>query len=300
MSKTIELRPGEPIPRIDGTLSAFVYLKEAPDSGRLRRVMAKCTCGQTTSRALHTIRTGASTKCLACARKPYRKDKTGKRFGRLVVLKRLPGHERWLCRCECGTETIVLGCSLIKKTGTKSCGCLQRERAGKSAAMRGSNYAKGMTIGPFTILNKVESRRYQQRYRVLDSRDNKTKILAQPEILRQANPFTRLKDLCHRRINHAYRRKGITKTRSFTKFFNYSEAELQNHLGPHPGRGYHIDHICPLDAATTEDEILKLFALENLQWLIGPENSSKSNNWTKEGARLHKKLLGRPWPKPKQ
>ncbi|HQV53972.1 MAG TPA: hypothetical protein PLX17_00575 [Chitinophagaceae bacterium] len=51
----------------------------------------------------------------------------GERFGRLLVLSRTDNkgtHAAWICRCDCGEETIVSSASL--KTGhTKSCGCLK-------------------------------------------------------------------------------------------------------------------------------------------------------------------------------
>lgn len=58
-------------------------------------------------------------------------DLTGKKFNRLTVVKRvLPNAKwnslRWLCKCDCGTEKIVLGGSL-KNGNTKSCGCLHNE-----------------------------------------------------------------------------------------------------------------------------------------------------------------------------
>lgn len=57
-------------------------------------------------------------------------DRTNQRFGRLLVISRLPnrGKDRglkayWLCRCTCGQTTAVSAADL--KTGnTKSCGCL--------------------------------------------------------------------------------------------------------------------------------------------------------------------------------
>ena len=68
-------------------------------------------------------------------KKPY-KDLTGHRFGRLLVLslvndvagENIP--TRWLCRCDCGREVVVRGYNL-KSGQTRSCGCLQREMAGK-------------------------------------------------------------------------------------------------------------------------------------------------------------------------
>lgn len=59
-------------------------------------------------------------------------DLTGQRFGRLVVVSRAgndkSGNYQWLCKCECGSETIVRGYSL-RSGHTKSCGCLNRERS---------------------------------------------------------------------------------------------------------------------------------------------------------------------------
>lgn len=57
-------------------------------------------------------------------------DKTGKKFGRLTVIKRVAnnkwGETRWLCKCECGKEKVTVGYSL-QGGFTKSCGCLRRE-----------------------------------------------------------------------------------------------------------------------------------------------------------------------------
>ena len=52
-------------------------------------------------------------------------DLAGKRFGKLVVLKHSHKNERnehhWLCRCDCGNQSIVRGANL--RTGhTVSCG----------------------------------------------------------------------------------------------------------------------------------------------------------------------------------
>ena len=57
-------------------------------------------------------------------------DLTGQKFGRLTVISF--SHmdisiSKWLCKCECGTERILIGSSLKNGT-TKSCGCLRKER----------------------------------------------------------------------------------------------------------------------------------------------------------------------------
>jgi len=54
----------------------------------------------------------------------------GKRFERLIVLSRsgtYKGNATWVCRCDCGAETLVTGANL-RNGSTGSCGCLNRER----------------------------------------------------------------------------------------------------------------------------------------------------------------------------
>jgi hypothetical protein len=62
-------------------------------------------------------------------------DITGQHFGRWTVLTIHPerarsGHAHWLCRCDCGTERIVLGLNLRQSRST-SCGCFWREQVVK-------------------------------------------------------------------------------------------------------------------------------------------------------------------------
>lgn len=58
-------------------------------------------------------------------------DLSGNKYGRLLVLCRHEendgnGKPKWLCKCDCGAETVVSGWSL-KSGNTKSCGCLKAE-----------------------------------------------------------------------------------------------------------------------------------------------------------------------------
>lgn len=56
-------------------------------------------------------------------------DLVGKRFGRLVVLRRTENNYKgthWLCRCDCGNVVEVYGSSLNRGM-TKSCGCLTKD-----------------------------------------------------------------------------------------------------------------------------------------------------------------------------
>ena len=80
------------------------------------------------------------------------KDETGKRYGRLTVIRRYEkdgkrGQALWVCRCDCGNEKIARGYNL-RNGDTKSCGCLREEniknlgnyRRGKHYDMVGERY----------------------------------------------------------------------------------------------------------------------------------------------------------------
>src|SRR5215472_5847287 len=63
-------------------------------------------------------------------------DIAGRRFGRWKVLSLHPKRHRygryhclalWLCRCDCGTQRVVIGTNLRIGAST-SCGCLRREK----------------------------------------------------------------------------------------------------------------------------------------------------------------------------
>lgn len=62
------------------------------------------------------------------------KDLTGKKFGKLEVIKRMGTdkfkHSTWLCKCDCGKIKIISANNLQKGT-TKSCGCLAKELLSK-------------------------------------------------------------------------------------------------------------------------------------------------------------------------
>ena len=54
----------------------------------------------------------------------------GERYGRLVVVRRVSnsgrGKVRFLCRCDCDHEVLVLA-EALRNGSTKSCGCLRRD-----------------------------------------------------------------------------------------------------------------------------------------------------------------------------
>jgi len=55
-------------------------------------------------------------------------DLTGRQFGRLTVLSRVPSARAtvWLCRCDCGKQKAIRASTLIAGR-SRSCGCLNQE-----------------------------------------------------------------------------------------------------------------------------------------------------------------------------
>ena len=66
-------------------------------------------------------------------------DLTGRKFGRLTVVKRAESINKrtmWQCCCDCGNEVVVEAYNL--KTGhTTSCGCVQKEATARACKTHG-------------------------------------------------------------------------------------------------------------------------------------------------------------------
>lgn len=74
----------------------------------------------------------------------FPRDLTGVRFGRLVCIRTAGKYELgrewiWLCRCDCGKETRVRRSGLVHGL-TRSCGCLQRDRARQTVIERNTGH----------------------------------------------------------------------------------------------------------------------------------------------------------------
>lgn len=92
-----------------------------------------------------------------------RLDLVGEKFGRWTVLKDVgnkKGCSYWLCRCDCGTERIVLGGSL-KSGDSKSCGCLQKEKVSEVGKGKRLNLV-GEKIGRLLVLKDVGNNKWGQ------------------------------------------------------------------------------------------------------------------------------------------
>ena len=81
-------------------------------------------------------------------------NEIGNKYGRLTVIERAENKNgvRWRCRCECGKEIEVLGTSL-RSGNTKSCGCLQKQKAAQSL-----KNLVGQKFGKLTVIKRDESK----------------------------------------------------------------------------------------------------------------------------------------------
>ena len=83
---------------------------------------------------------------------------SGRRFGRLLVIRfeksRKPCASepcgtvsviKWHCRCDCGGKAKVISNNLMKRGGTRSCGCIQREVTRKRSLKHGHDPRSGRT-----------------------------------------------------------------------------------------------------------------------------------------------------------
>ena len=86
---------------------------------------------------------------------------TGKKFGRLTVKEQVGSGENgaiWHCECKCSGTVDVSSDQLRRKVKpTRSCGCIQREKAAKHMKKVGSKPSRfidlsGQTIGKFEVL----------------------------------------------------------------------------------------------------------------------------------------------------
>lgn len=95
----------------------------------------------------------------------------GKRFGRLLVLRRAPldrdGKQyraKWVCWCDCGREFVARSLHL-RDGSTKSCGCLKAELDANHARDARGTFAPGLSAGP-PPRSTVRYQRKQEERRV--------------------------------------------------------------------------------------------------------------------------------------
>lgn len=93
-------------------------------------------------------------------------DLTGRKFGRLSVIRRVENYRqangrtrtRWLCKCDCGADYIADG-GHLKRGEIVSCGCLKNEKASARAKARKGPHLDwvedlvGQSFGQLTVMS---------------------------------------------------------------------------------------------------------------------------------------------------
>jgi len=108
-------------------------------------VLCRCDCGNEREVMEQALLSGHSRSCGCVSHKPH--DLTGKRFGRVLVIKKdtphvTPGGQRktkWKCLCDCGQTVSVMATNLVRGKQV-SCGCYISE-VGKRTGKQTIKYA---------------------------------------------------------------------------------------------------------------------------------------------------------------
>ena len=116
---------------LDLTKKQFGYLtaiEKAPkQNDKYTRWICKCKCGNTTIVRTDYLTSGHTTSC-GCIKALHFKSKAkeliNQQIGKLKVIKYDDIKGSYLCECECGNTTYVLGYNLTNGN-TNSCGCLK-------------------------------------------------------------------------------------------------------------------------------------------------------------------------------
>lgn len=116
-----------------GRLTAIKDVGKSKSKHRLW--LCHCDCGKETRVRGNDLLSGRrkSCGCLIKNNGSTAEDLTGRKFGRLTVIKQAPrdkkGQVFWQCQCDCGNTTVVHA-GHLKNGHTQSCGCLSKEKLG--------------------------------------------------------------------------------------------------------------------------------------------------------------------------
>lgn len=105
----------------------LIVLEETKQRTKSGKKVYKCRCDCGNIKMIGSDSLSSGTKSCGClSHQPEYDNLIGKRFGKLVVVKKVKNSERgqcqFLCHCDCGNNKVILGCNLIYGEST-SCGC---------------------------------------------------------------------------------------------------------------------------------------------------------------------------------
>lgn len=140
----------------------WTVIEPSKNKGRYIYYYCRCDCGKCKDVYAPNLVKGKSLSCgclsAEVASKRSLKDLTGMRFNRLTVIRQdginKQGNCTWLCRCECGSETVVSSTNLLTNH-TQSCGCLGQERR----VERRRKHLLGMRFGKLVVIKELPDKK---------------------------------------------------------------------------------------------------------------------------------------------
>ena len=173
-------------------------------------------------------------------------EMTGKRFGRLTVLKRdengADGSRRWICMCSCGGKTVTATRDLMSGKST-SCGCINIERCRKTL-----KDLTGLRFGRLIVLSRAENGSFGETRWVVRC-DCGVEITTDGGNLRTKHTVScgclRSENLIKRNINnatHGHSRGGLTSPTYKTWMSMWTRCTYKRHkyFSHYGGRGITI------------------------------------------------------------
>lgn len=134
------------MPRILSDLTSNRYgkltvEKEVERRNNYRHWLCRCDCGGTIIVYHGNLTRGGTKSCGCIPIGRVMNDLTGKKFNFLTVIKlhnerSSTGTVIWLCKCDCGKETLVHASSLVSEN-VKSCGCYRSSRMSEQNTKHG-------------------------------------------------------------------------------------------------------------------------------------------------------------------
>lgn len=198
------------------------------------------TCGKVFSSTKYQITRNGHQLCRPCAirLKEEKQIPIGSKFGRLTVIS--PGQTAGysLCKCKCGKSVSVWNANL-RSGNTKSCGCIQKEIAGKhlkNLDKFGSNHPNwkgGITDKRHIIESRKDYKDFRQS---VFQRDNNACVKclspnniethhvlnfsSNPDLIMDSSNVVTLCHSCHQQFHKIYGKKNNTKAQ-FDEFMSW-------------------------------------------------------------------------------
>lgn len=146
-------------------------------------------------------------------------------------------------------------------------------------------------------IKKRRSNHYQKNKERLQKQgreyyhNNKEKIINNARVYfsnrYNSDSYFKLKQTLRNRLRKVLKSKKLHKDNKFAEYIGCSLEELKQHLESqfqpgmswenHTTDGWHVDHIVPLDSASTSEEMMKLSHYTNLQPMWAIPNIKKGN-----------------------